>query len=234
MSTVNAGGGADILRNYEQQFGILCADITSKISRAAHVSDKKALIQSVEGLFAEAKELIEQMELEIRDSTQKRSAEQREKYMNIINGYKSELKKLENEFNKQLKSQASLAASSGLYDDTPSSSTAREDLELDQLREQNKTSLLNMNKKLDNGYKMILETEETGQNILSDLFGQREQMQRARDRLRESNVNLGKSSRLVSAMSRHVMQNKLILFGICALLVLFVIFVIYLIVKRAI
>jgi hypothetical protein len=23
------GGGSDILRNYEQQFGILCADITS-------------------------------------------------------------------------------------------------------------------------------------------------------------------------------------------------------------
>ena len=45
------------------------------------------------------------MELEIRDinSVQKRTPEQKDKYMNIINGYKTELTKLESEFNKQIK-----------------------------------------------------------------------------------------------------------------------------------
>ena len=228
---------SDILRNFEQQFGIICADITSKISRASHSADKRASVATIEALFGEARELIEQMELEIRDSTQRRNAEQREKYMNIINGYKSELSKLENEFNRQLKTKSSSSVSFEIAlnngGERSAASNQREDLELNQLREQNMGSLLGMNSKLESGYKMILETEETGQNILSDLFGQREQMQRARDRLRESNNNLGKSSRIVGAMTRHLMQNRIILFGIAAVLFLFIVFIVYLLVKKA-
>jgi vesicle transport through interaction with t-SNAREs protein 1 len=228
----------DILRNYEQQFGVLCADITNKISRSAGLVDKKPTVQAVEALFQEARELIEQMELEIRDATQKRAPEQRDKYMNIINGYTSELGKLETEFNRQMKSKSTPTSFEIDLDRQTSSSFGnnhggdRDDLELNEIREKNKGSLLGMNSKLENSYKMILETEETGKNILSDLFGQREQVERARDRLRESNMNLGKSSRIVSAMSQRLMQNKLILFGLCAFLLIFVIFILYLLVRK--
>lgn len=84
--------GGDILRNYEQQFGILCADITSKISRTVAGPKEKSAesIGAIEQLFQEAQEIIEQMELEIRDinSSQKRTPEQKEKYLTIINSYK--------------------------------------------------------------------------------------------------------------------------------------------------
>jgi vesicle transport through interaction with t-SNAREs protein 1 len=242
------GGGSDILRNYEQQFGILCADITSKISRTLNQqneNDRKDSIKSIEALFVESRELIEQMELEIRDSTQKRTQDQKEKYLNIINGYKNELNKLETEFNRQLKSKSSAANFEIQLRDNDGASATRflnrndddddnddDNLELNKLRQNNKGNLSKMNNKLENGYKMILETEETGQNILSDLFGQREQLQRARERLRETNLNLGKSSRIVGEMTRRLMQNKLILFGICAVLILFVVFIIYLLVKK--
>ena len=89
-----------------------------------------------------------------------------------------------------------------------------------------------MNNNLENGYRMVLESEETGKNILTDLFGQREQMTRARDRLREVNSNLGKSSRVVGAMTRKALQNKLILIGMTGFLILTVIFVIYLVIKK--
>jgi vesicle transport through interaction with t-SNAREs protein 1 len=222
----------DILRNYEQQFGVLCADITNKISRAGSLVDKKPTIQAIEALFQEAREVIEQMELEIRDATQKRPPEQRDKYMNIINGYTSELGKLETEFNRQLKSKSTPSFEIDLDRPTSSFVNDRDDLELNGIREKNKSSLLGMNSKLENSYKMILETEETGKNILSDLFGQREQVERARDRLRESNMNLGKSSRIVSAMSQRLMQNKIILFALCAFLLLFVVFILYLLVRK--
>ena len=215
----------DILRNYEQQFGILCADITSRISRTVHLTDKNASVNSIEGLFGEAKEIIEQMELEIRDmnSVQKRSPEQKEKYMNIINGYKSELNKLESEFNKQIKSKKISSSYEIQLND--------EDTELNELQLKSKSTINKMNSNLENGYKMVLESEEAGNTILSDLFSQREQMQRSRDRLREANLNLGKSSRIVGQMAQKLMQNKLVMFGMCAFLFLAVVLILYFLVR---
>lgn len=215
----------DILRNYEQQFGILCADITNKISRSINSQDKNASLTNIESLFQEAKEIIEQMELEIRDinAVQKRSPEQKDKYMNIINSYKTELSKLESEFNKQLKSKKNLNSFEIQLND--------EDTELNDLRQENQASIHKMNNNLQNGYRMVLESEETGNTILSDLFSQREQMQRSRERLREANMNLGKSSRIVGQMAQKLMQNKIALFVMCAILLLTVIFVIYFVVR---
>lgn len=227
----------DILRNYEQQFGILCADITSKISRSVTNVGKESrseAIGAIEQLFQEAQEIIEQMELEIRDvnSSQKRTPEQKEKYMNIISGYKSELAKLEVEFNSQLKNKKSSSSSGNRARIELQLNDSQEDNELNDLKAKNGESMGRMNKTLENGYRIVLESEETGKNILSDLFSQREQMERSRDRLREVNSNLGKSSRIVTAMTRKILQNKVILFGLCAFLVVFVLFVIYLVIRR--
>lgn len=215
----------DILRNYEQQFGILCADITNKISRSVNQPDKNASTVQIENLFQEAKEIVEQMELEIRDinSVQKRTPEQKEKYMNIISSYKAELSKLESEFNKQIKSKKVPNSFEIQLDD--------DDAELNDLRRENQTSINKMNKNLENGYKMVLESEETGNTILSDLFSQREAMQRARDRLREANANLGKSSRIVGQMAQRLLQNKLILFGMVAFLILAVVLILFLVIR---
>jgi vesicle transport through interaction with t-SNAREs protein 1 len=222
---------ADILRSYEQQFGIICADIMSNISRASSTPDKSSAITLIDNLFQEASEIIEQMDLEIRDinSAIKRTPEEKQKYTNIIKSYKKELSKLETEFNKQVKSQkVNKSVSSNfeiqLNDD--------EDEELNDLRRENQASMQSASSNLERGYKIVLETEETGNNILRDLFGQREQITRSRDRMREANSNLGKSSRIVGDMARRLIQNKLILIGMCFLLLLFLIFIIYYIVKK--
>lgn len=231
---------SDILRNYEQQFGILCADITSKISRTVTnlgKENKTEAISAIEQLFQEAQEIIEQMELEIRDvnSSHKRTPEQKDKYMNIIGGYKSELTKLEVEFNSQLKNRKSTSASTSGGNRARielSLNDSQDDNELNDLKSKNSESMGRMNKNLENGYRIVLESEEAGKNILSDLFSQREQMERSRDRLREINTNLGKSSRIVTAMTRKILQNKIVLFGLCAFLIVFVLFVIYLAIRR--
>lgn len=238
---------SDILRNYEQQFGILCADITSKISKSVHfagsAAEKKSLCNTIEGLFGDAREIIEQMELEARDiSAKSPSPEQhREKYMNIINGYRRELTKLESEFNKQIKlkkSEGELRAElMGAEGGSSKAGGALDDededhVELNSLRDQNKASVQKMSNNLESGYRMVLESEETGRTILSDLFSQRETMERGRDRLRNTNVNLGKSSRLAGEMMRRLLQNKLALVGMCVLLLLFVVLIIYLAIRK--
>ena len=220
----------DILRSYEQQFGILCAEITNKISRSVNSSDKNGTVSSIDGLFQEARELIEQMELEIRDIAHKRTPEQKEKHLNITSSYKTELDKLELEFNKQIKNKKNHQSVN--FEIELNENDAKEFVELNQLNEESQYTLHKMNKSLDNGYRMVLESEETGKNILSDLFSQRETVERARDRLREANTNLGKSSRVVGEMARRILQNKIILFGMCALIFLAVIFTLYILIRK--
>ena len=106
-----------------------------------------------------------------------------------------------------------------------------EDTELNELQLKSKSTINKMNSNLENGYKMVLESEEAGNTILSDLFSQREQMQRSRDRLREANLNLGKSSRIVGQMAQKLMQNKLVMFGMCAFLFLAVVLILYFLVR---
>jgi len=171
------------------------------------------------------------MDLEIRDinSAIKRTPEEKEKYTNIIKSYKKELSKLETEFNKQVKSQKVNKSISSNFEIQLNDD---EDEELNDLRRENQASMQSASGNLERGYKIVLETEETGNNILRDLFGQREQITRSRDRMREANSNLGKSSRIVGDMARRLIQNKLILIGMCFLLFLFLIFIIYYVVKK--
>ncbi|TSK14765.1 Transcription factor 7-like 2 [Bagarius yarrelli] len=52
-------------------------------------------------------------------------------------------------------------------------------------------------------------TKQLGQEILSNLHGDREKIQRSRDRLRETDANLGKSSRILSGMLRSTGREKM-------------------------
>ncbi|KAK3528859.1 hypothetical protein QTP70_011741 [Hemibagrus guttatus] len=53
----------------------------------------------------------------------------------------------------------------------------------------------------------LKEAEQIGQEILSNLHSDREKIQRSRDRLRETDANLGKSSRILSGMLRSSYRN---------------------------
>jgi vesicle transport through interaction with t-SNAREs 1 len=224
----------EILRNYEQQFGILCADITSKISRISDNDEKlsKDFLQlqtNIESLFQEARELIEQMELEIRDINMKQNFnnDQKQKYANIIKSYKTELSKLESEFKRRLNESKSKKERYELF------LTEENDSELIQKQQDSNTErVVKMNKTLDQGYAISLETEEIGKSILTNLNEQREVIQRSRDRLRQTNNDLGQSSRVLSKMLQRLIQNKFLLFGLFIFLFIGVIIAIYLAIRR--
>nr|DBA14824.1 TPA: hypothetical protein GDO54_004106 [Pyxicephalus adspersus] len=144
-------------QGYEQDYGVLTADITNRIGKIPKLSgeEKKQMVINVEKQLDEAKEL-------------KRSRI----------AYSDEVR---NEL---------------LGDDGNSSESQRAHL-LD-----NTERLERSSRRLEAGYQIAVETEQIGQNILENLNQDREKIQRARERLRETDTNLGKSSRILTGMLR--------------------------------
>ena len=60
--------------------------------------------------------------------------------------------------------------------------------------------------------------QELGISVLSDLQRQRESILHSRDTLGTVDANISKARDVLSAMSRRIVQNKLIMWGVIALL----------------
>ncbi|CAH8459340.1 unnamed protein product [Dicrocoelium dendriticum] len=86
--------------------------------------------------------------------------------------------------------------------------------------------------RLEDGVRVALQTEEIGSHILSDLGEQREKLQRSRNRLRQADADLTKSSRILTQMTRRIFQNRIVLMGTILLLILIFVVTIYLTVRQ--
>jgi len=73
----------------------------------------------------------------------------------------------------------------------------------------------------------ILETEELGVSILQDLHGQRQSLLRAHETLHGVDDNVGKSKKILTAMTRRMNRNKWTMGAIITVLVLAIIFILY-------
>ncbi|XP_062611041.1 vesicle transport through interaction with t-SNAREs homolog 1A-like [Saccostrea cucullata] len=212
-----------LIESYEQQYSSLTADITFNIGRISntHGAERQVHIRQAEKLFDEATELLEQMELEVKDLPLK----DRQKYNTRVKSYKAELSKLQKD-NKRAKLGIDSSRDELLGDDTHDSEDQRQRL-LD-----NTETLDRASRRLEHGYKITLETEQIGAQIMEDLHNQRQTINRSRHRMEEMNTNLGKSSRVLSGMMKRIIQNRLLLLVICAVLVVVVVLAIYFMVKR--
>lgn len=213
---------ASLIETYEQQYATLTADITHNINSISSTrgAEKQKYVRQVEKLFDEAKELLEQMDLEVKDLTN-----DKQKYRTRVKSYQVELSKLETDVRR-----AKLGIDSSrdelLGDDTHDSEDQRRRLL------ENTEMLDRSTRRLDHGYKVTLETERIGAQVIEDLSSQRETIQRSRQRLGEMNSNLGKSSRLLSGMMRRIIQNRLLLLGVGLVLLIIIIVAIYFMVRK--
>lgn len=122
------------------------------------------------------------MELEVRGTT----GTQRRRLGGRIESHRAELKRLGWEFQTAKKPKEDIVDLSG--EDSWESGTITED---------QRTQLLDTSERIDrtgrtlqNGYRMVLETEEIGSQVLKDLHDQRETIQRSRGRVTdEKNYN---------------------------------------------
>ncbi|XP_062988726.1 vesicle transport through interaction with t-SNAREs homolog 1A isoform X2 [Elgaria multicarinata webbii] len=208
---------------YEQDFSVLTAEITNRIGKVPKLlgDEKRQMVSNVEKHLEEARELLEQMELEVREIP----PQSRGMYSSRMRSYKQEMEKLEADFKRSRIAYSDEVRNELLGDDGNSSEIQRAHL-LD-----NTERLERSSRRLEAGYQIAVETEQIGQDILENLSHDREKIQRARERLRETDANLGKSSRILTGMLRRIIQNR-ILIAILGIIVIFaVVMVIYFSVK---
>jgi len=82
-------------------------------------------------------------------------------------------------------------------------------------------------RRLDDGYKIAMETEQVGQDILNNLAQDKEKIQRSRARLQTADSSLTQSSRLLNNMYRRVIQNKVMTAAIGLIIVVIIVFAVY-------
>ncbi|KAL6268433.1 hypothetical protein P5V15_001569 [Pogonomyrmex californicus] len=211
---------ASLVDNYEQQYAVLTADITAKIGRIRVQSggEKRAFIQDVDRQIEEAQELLEQMELEVRGM----SGTARDRLRGRVESHRAELKRLTQEFQvaKKPKEDVTEITVEEPWDNNVTEDQRKRLLDASERIERS-------GRTLQNGYRMALETEEIGSQVLKELHEQRETIQRSRGRLRETDAELGRGSRLLSGMIFRSLQQRVILAGVALVLIIVACIVIY-------
>lgn len=151
--------------------------LTLSILHISSSGDVRSNITKIHSNIEEAKELLEQFGLEIRDAPSASISSLRNRH----NCYQAELKRLQDDFERQRANE---------FQDTNND-------EFDEIgfRDQSQQRLLDNSerlersgKKLTEGYKMIIETEGIANQTLRDLSEQRETIQRARGRVSIFNI----------------------------------------------
>jgi len=212
----------DLIKSYEQQFGILSADSTAKIGELSRIGREapddidafNILKLEISETLSEAKDVLEQFELEIRETPK----DVRQKFTIRLKSYEEELKRIEREFNvarenvQQIQSRNQLLGAATV-----------------DIRESEKEVLINASERVERGTnrlreanRIAIESEQLGVDILSNLSRDRETINRSRARVRETEQNLGASGRVLSGMIRRAIQNKLILYGVIGGLIFFI------------
>ncbi|XP_078486116.1 vesicle transport through interaction with t-SNAREs homolog 1A-like [Ciona intestinalis] len=211
---------ASLLLSYEQQFSTLTAEVTQRMGTIHnhHGAERKSLISSIERQLDEAQELLEQMDLEIRELPNS----ERGKLMGRMKSYQTEFNNLET----QMKKAKTTNNANKLRDELLSMDDNGTDDQRARLLD-NTERLENSSRRLEVGYRVVMETEKVGQDILDNLQRDRETISRTRQRLRDGDANLGKSSRIVSGMMRRIIQNRLLTFLIMGVLIIVIIIIIY-------
>lgn len=153
---------------------------------------------------------------------------QRSSQQTRLNSYQAELRRLEEDYNK-----AKIKPNPLLIDDSSSIDDFDIGLGEDQKRRllDNSERLERTGNQLQDGYRIAIETEEIGAQVLSNLSSQREQIQRSRNRLRETQADLGRSSRLMNTMIMRSIRDKFVLYIIGVVFVLAVSLTIYFSIK---
>ncbi|XP_029680092.1 vesicle transport through interaction with t-SNAREs homolog 1A [Formica exsecta] len=211
---------ASLIDNYEQQYAVLTADITAKIGRIRIQSggEKRAFIQDVDRQIEEAQELLEQMELEVRGI----NGTARDRLRGRVESHRAELKRLTQEFQTARKPKEDITEITvdESWDNNVTEDQRKRLLDASERVERS-------GRTLQNGYRMALETEEIGSQVLKELHEQRETIQRSRGRLRETDAELGRGSRLLTGMIFRSLQQRIILAAVALVLIIVACIVIY-------
>eukprot|EP00879_Flechtneria_rotunda_P002254 GHRR01002442.1.p1 GENE.GHRR01002442.1~~GHRR01002442.1.p1 ORF type:complete len:223 (+),score=75.08 GHRR01002442.1:163-831(+) len=212
-----------LFHQYETDYCNKSTDISRKISSvpgsAGELRRKK--VAEIEADVREADSVIKRMDMEARSLSPDKSRA----LLSKVKEYKADLSSLK----EQLKQAAAGASDSdaaraelGLGDTYYSTSAGQRERMLAATERMQKTS-----DRLQVGKQQLAETEELGVTILQDLARQREGIVHARDTLHGADDNISKARKVLGTMSKRIVANKIIMFGIAAFLLAAIFLIIY-------
>lgn len=203
-----------LLRELENQYSVTTAEITAKLGRIQRIKDEAEKCIEISAcdklLKHDAADLIEQMEIALHGIS---SENERSKYANQLSNFKADLKLLASEFKRIC---GSVDTRSELLGDDHDDNQKAQLLANTELLERS-------SKMLEDGYRIAIETEQVGADILRNLDSQRATLTGTRERLRIADEDLSDTSRVLNRMIRRVIQNRTLLLFVVAFLVLILI-----------
>lgn len=193
---------------YDQEYNSLSRDIIRSIGELKNLSNGSEKVSSsirhIDALISQSSDLIKQMEIEVRshDSGTRRALGEK------LSEYKKSLSSLRSDF-ERAKEQAQR---SSLIGEKSSADRQR---------------LLNVNDKLDrqndmilNAHRTVMETEDVGIEIASELKRNREKIESARSKATEFSGITDSARRILSSMQRRDVQQRFIIGFIAIVLII--------------
>lgn len=179
----------------------------------SHGEERKKLVRVFDERHGEAEEVLQEMEEELRVAP----SSYRSSMSTKLRIYRRDLGKLQ----RDMKNSAPTFGSSfsptqpgggghhGIYSAQNEQSTHLQSQRT--LLLQGTESLNNATQSIERSHRIAAESEQIGTDIIEELGEQREQLDRARNRLVNTGENLSRSRKILRSMSRRLMTNKLLL-----------------------
>ncbi|KAI9189022.1 t-SNARE VTI1 [Blastocladiella emersonii ATCC 22665] len=217
---------SELFKDYEQDLVTLTTSLSAKLrdlGSGALVGEQwKTLLRAAERELDEADEIVASMDNELFALPPPTRAKLQPKFRQ----YKSDQEKYRKEFLKLTSSPSAREALLG-----PAGAPANfDDAGADQRSRllQGTERLQQTGDRLTNTHRIALETEQTGIETLEELRRQRQQLERARNTLRDVDGNVDRAGRTLRTMARRLSTNKLITAAIVCMLVVLILMVLIL------
>jgi len=216
---------SEVFEGYERQYCEVSASLSRKCTAASALDGekKKQRLSEIQSGVQEAESLIRKMDLEARSlqpSTKAGLLAKLREYKSDLNNLKSELKRI-SAHNARQATREELLESGHMADTLAVSTDQRGRLMMTTERLNQSTD------RIIESRRTMLETEDHGVSILQDLNQQRQSLLHAHTTLHGVDDNVGKSKKILAAMSKRMDRNKWILGGIMSALVLAILIILY-------
>lgn len=221
MSNIlDADAGTERFASYEAELKLVQADLNQQLDQIPELTGepRKAAVSKAERALEEARELLDQMRIEKPNIPIPSKNKINARFRNCesdIDGLSRKLKSLSDDRR---------ALFGSRYTDNP---TTDDQLEQRQQLLSGTDRLGRSSKRLQDSQRIALETEEIGRNTLGDLHTQREQIERTRTTLQQSETYTDRSIKTLRGMARRMATNRIITIAIITVLVLLILAVIY-------
>ncbi|XP_042356519.1 vesicle transport through interaction with t-SNAREs homolog 1B [Plectropomus leopardus] len=179
-------------------------------AETCHGEERKRLVRSFDERQGEAEEVLQGMEDELRVAPSS--------YRNAMNTklrmYRRDLGKLQRDMKTSVPGfgasfHTAERSHQGIYSSQNQQSTHLQSQRA--LLLQGTDSLNNATQSIERSQRIAAETDQIGTDIIEELGEQREQLDRTRNRLVHTGENLSRSRKILRAMSRRLVTNKLLL-----------------------